>query len=140
MKVVIEYLVLHEAPSVGALVAFCHEVYALFRVVLHCNHTMGEVGYFVGFSEFYKGFISMAKKMSCLNNRPFFTSIVHYANRSIVSVEVFFYVDRGVSSCKLSREYFSLWVINTSLYGNTNTSTLPVCTNKTTRDKSLHNK
>ena len=48
----------------------------------------------------------------------------------------FFDVDQGVSSCKLSREYFLLWVITTSLYGNTNTSTLPVCTNKTVRDKS----
>ena len=47
-------------------------------------------------------------------------------------------VDRGVSSCKLSRAYFSLWVINTSLYGNT--STLPVCTNKTMCDQSLHDK
>ena len=46
-------------------------------------------------------------------------------------------VDRGVTSCKLPREYFPLWVINKSLGGNTNTSTLPVCTNKT-RDKSLH--
>ena len=39
--------------------------------------------------------------------------------------------DRLVSSCKLSRKYFLLWVIN---YGNTNTKTLPVCTNKSTRD------
>ena len=46
----------------------------------------------------------------------------------------------GGGSYNLSREYFSLWVINMSLYGNTNTSTLPVCTNKTTRDKSSHNK
>ena len=30
-----------------------------------------------------------------------------------------FDVDRGVSSCKLSNWYFSLWVINTSLYGST---------------------
>ena len=44
------------------------------------------------------------------------------------------------SVCVNPKEYFSLWVINTSLYGNTNTSTLLVCTNKTTRDKSLHNK
>ena len=49
-------------------------------------------------------------------------------------------MDQGVSSCKLSREYFSLWVINTLLKENTNTSTLPVCTNKTTRDRSLHDK
>ena len=37
---------------------------------------------------------------------------------------------------------FSPWVINMSLYGNTklNTSTLPVCTNKPMRDKSLDKK
>ena len=68
-----------------------------------------------------------------VNLTSFFTTILHHANRNVVDV------DRGVSLCKLSREYFLLWVINTSLYGNTNTSTLPVCTNKTW-DKSLHNK
>ena len=51
-----------------------------------------------------------------------------------------FWRDRGVSSCKLLRECFALWVVNKSLHGNTNTSTLPVCTDKTTHDKSLHNK
>ena len=40
-----------------------------------------------------------------------------------------------VSLRKLSREYFLLWVINISLYENTNNSTLPVCANKATRDK-----
>ena len=39
---------------------------------------------------------------------------------------------------KLPREYFSLWVINRSLYGNTNTSTFPVGTSKKSRDKSVH--
>ena len=48
--------------------------------------------------------------------------------------------DQGVSLCKLSREYFLLWVINMPLYGNTNSSALPVCTNKTTRDKLIHEK
>ena len=33
----------------------------------------------------------------------------------VLSCGFFFYVDQGVSWCKLSREYFSLWVINTSL-------------------------
>ena len=36
-------------------------------------------------------------------------------------------IDWPISSCKVSREYFSLWMF-------------PVCTNKTTRDKSLHYK
>ena len=39
-------------------------------------------------------------------NVSIFTTILHYAYRSIVSVEVFD-VARGVSSCKLSREYLS---------------------------------
>ena len=39
-------------------------------------------------------------------------------------------MDRGVSLCKLSREYFLLWAIKTSLYGNINTSTLPVVQTK----------
>ena len=41
--------------------------------------------------------------------RMLFTTILHYANRSIVMWR-FFDVNRGVSSCKLSREYFSLWL------------------------------
>ena len=32
------------------------------------------------------------------------------------------FVDRLVSSSKLLRKYFSLWVFNTSLFGNTNAS------------------
>ena len=44
----------------------------------------------------------------------------------------FFDVDQGVDWYKLSREYFSLWVINMSCCGNTctNNSTLLVCTCK----------
>ena len=38
--------------------------------------------------------------------------------------------DRVDGLCKLSRENFSLWLINMTLYGNTHTSTLPVCKNK----------
>ena len=42
-------------------------------------------------------------------------------------------VDRLVSSCKLPRKSFSLWVINASLYGNTNFATygFMACLSKT---------
>ena len=56
-------------------------------------------------------------------------------------MEVFFGGgDRGVSSCKLYWNYFLPWVIDMPLYGITNTSTLPVCANISTYDKSSHNR
>ena len=66
--------------------------------------------------------------------------LIYHTKILIVMWRFFCIVDREVSLCKLSSEYFLLWVINMSLYGNTNTSTLPSCTNKIMCDKSLHNK
>ena len=86
----------------------------------------------------FEKLLNYLEKLYC-RSFEYFHSLRLHANMSIVSVEVFD-VDPGVSLCKLSREYLFLWVINRSLYGNTNTSTLPVCTNKSTHDKSLHNK
>ena len=70
---------------------------------------------------------------------PFLRLFVNVQIGALLLCGGFFYLDQGASSCKILREYFSPWVINTLLYGNSNTSTLPVCTNQT-RDKSLHNK